>query len=79
MSLRANLPSVYVHCADRKPRGIAPRPSFADVIFIGPFDLAKSMNVKFGGDEHQQAISTILEATKAANKHAAIFVRLSSP
>ncbi|BGO92445.1 hypothetical protein NBRC10512_000506 [Rhodotorula toruloides] len=44
-----------------------------DVIFIGPFDLAKSMDVKFGGDEHQKAISTILKSTKAAKKHAAIF------
>ncbi|GAA6016252.1 hypothetical protein JCM8202_005537 [Rhodotorula sphaerocarpa] len=45
----------------------------ADVLFIGPFDLANSLNVKFGGEEHESAIASILRATKAAGKYAGIF------
>ncbi|POY70146.1 hypothetical protein BMF94_6729 [Rhodotorula taiwanensis] len=45
----------------------------ADVMFIGPFDLAKSMQVQFGGDEHEKAIATVLKATQAAGKYASIF------
>ncbi|BGP36176.1 hypothetical protein JCM10449v2_000074 [Rhodotorula kratochvilovae] len=44
-----------------------------DIIFVGPFDLAKSMDVQFGGDAHQAAIAKILKATKAAGKFASIF------
>ncbi|KAG7447317.1 Phosphoenolpyruvate/pyruvate domain-containing protein [Guyanagaster necrorhizus] len=44
-----------------------------DVAFIGPFDLAVSMGVEFGGVEHEAAISKILEACKKAGKSAAIF------
>ncbi|KAK8866077.1 hypothetical protein IAR55_001228 [Kwoniella newhampshirensis] len=44
-----------------------------DVLFIGPFDLAKQMNVQFGGDEHEAAIAKTLAAAKAAGKTAAIF------
>ncbi|GAA5978324.1 hypothetical protein JCM10908_004314 [Rhodotorula pacifica] len=44
-----------------------------DVLFIGPFDLAKSMNVEFGGEEHQSAIAKVLKATKSAGKYASIF------
>ncbi|KWU44888.1 Phosphoenolpyruvate/pyruvate domain-containing protein [Rhodotorula sp. JG-1b] len=44
-----------------------------DVIFIGPFDLAKSMNVEFGGEQHESAIAKVLKATKAAGKYASIF------
>lgn len=49
----------------------------SDVLFIGPFDLANSLNVKFGGEEHESAIASILRATKAAGKYAGIFVRRS--
>ncbi|ORY44660.1 Pyruvate/Phosphoenolpyruvate kinase-like domain-containing protein [Leucosporidium creatinivorum] len=44
-----------------------------DVLFVGPFDLAKSMDIKFGSDEHEAAIARILKATKAAGKVASIF------
>ncbi|BEJ11442.1 hypothetical protein CspHIS471_0108640 [Cutaneotrichosporon sp. HIS471] len=44
-----------------------------DVLFVGPFDLAKSMDVPFGGEEHEAAIASVLKATHAAGKKAAIF------
>ncbi|ETS76804.1 hypothetical protein PFICI_12191 [Pestalotiopsis fici W106-1] len=44
-----------------------------DVVFIGPFDLAKQMGVERGGEEHEAAIQRILNATKSAGKKAAIF------
>lgn len=44
---------------------------------IGPFDLAKQMNVVRGGEEHEAAIQRILKAAKAAGKIAAIFCRSS--
>ncbi|GAA6042938.1 hypothetical protein JCM8097_000006 [Rhodosporidiobolus ruineniae] len=44
-----------------------------DVIFVGPFDLAKSMDVPFGSDKHEAAIARILKATKDAGKIASIF------
>ncbi|KAJ7712174.1 hypothetical protein DFH07DRAFT_975000 [Mycena maculata] len=31
-----------------------------NIVFIGPFDLATSMNVEFGGEEHEAAIIKIL-------------------
>lgn len=45
----------------------------SDSLFVGPFDLAKSMDVEFGGDAHQAAVARILKATKAAGKVASIF------
>ncbi|WVF70345.1 hypothetical protein IAT40_005135 [Kwoniella sp. CBS 6097] len=44
-----------------------------DVLFIGPFDLAKQMQVPFGGEEHEGAIAKTLKAAHAAGKTAAIF------
>lgn len=44
-----------------------------DVLFIGPFDLAKQMGVTRGGEEHESAIQRILAASHAAGKKAAIF------
>ncbi|EON95640.1 putative -dihydroxyhept-2-ene- -dioic acid aldolase protein [Phaeoacremonium minimum UCRPA7] len=44
-----------------------------DILLIGPFDLAKQMNVVRGGEEHEAAIQRILKAAKAAGKIAAIF------
>jgi len=44
-----------------------------DVLFIGPFDLAKQMGVTRGGGEHEAAIQRILKAAKSAGKTAAIF------
>ncbi|RAL06600.1 HpcH/HpaI aldolase family protein [Aspergillus homomorphus CBS 101889] len=44
-----------------------------DGLLIGPFDLAKHLNVPRGGEEHEAAIKRILAATKAAGKRAAIF------
>lgn len=44
-----------------------------DVLFIGPFDLAKQMGITRGGEEHEQAIQRILAAAHAAGKKAAIF------
>lgn len=46
-----------------------------DVLFIGPFDLAKQMGVARGGKEHESAIQRILTASHAAGKKAAIFCR----
>lgn len=47
-----------------------------DVLFIGPFDLAKQMGVARGGEEHEAAIQRILAAARAENKKAAIFCKL---
>ncbi|GLI72787.1 hypothetical protein PoHVEF18_000971 [Penicillium ochrochloron] len=44
-----------------------------DVLFIGPFDLAKQMNVTRGGEEHEAAIKRVLTAAHNAGKKAAIF------
>ncbi|EIN13352.1 Phosphoenolpyruvate/pyruvate domain-containing protein [Punctularia strigosozonata HHB-11173 SS5] len=44
-----------------------------DIAFIGPFDLALSMGVEFGSQEHEDAIARILAAAKSAGKLAAIF------
>ncbi|KAJ5825230.1 hypothetical protein N7474_002368 [Penicillium riverlandense] len=44
-----------------------------DVLFIGPFDLAKQMGVQRGGEEHEAAILRTLAAANAAGKKAAIF------
>ncbi|KAJ7146045.1 Phosphoenolpyruvate/pyruvate domain-containing protein [Mycena epipterygia] len=44
-----------------------------DATFIGPYDLAVSMGVEVGSDEHEAAILKILEATKKAGKIAGIF------
>jgi 4-hydroxy-2-oxoheptanedioate aldolase len=44
-----------------------------DLLFIGPFDLSKFLNVQFGGEEHEAAIARILKAAHAAGKTAGIF------
>ncbi|RSH89560.1 hypothetical protein EHS25_002111 [Saitozyma podzolica] len=44
-----------------------------DVLFIGPFDLCKFMNVPFGSEEHEAAIQRVLQAAMTAGKGAAIF------
>ncbi|KAI1266073.1 Pyruvate/Phosphoenolpyruvate kinase-like domain-containing protein [Xylariaceae sp. FL1019] len=44
-----------------------------DVLLIGPFDLAKQLNVTHGGQEHEAAITRILKGAKSAGKIAAIF------
>ena len=44
-----------------------------DVLFVGPFDLAKSMDIEFGGKEHEEAIAKTLKACKDNGKKAAIF------
>ncbi|KXJ85734.1 Pyruvate/Phosphoenolpyruvate kinase-like domain-containing protein [Microdochium bolleyi] len=44
-----------------------------DGVLIGPFDLAKSMGVERGGEQHEAAIQRILKAAKDAGKQAAIF------
>ncbi|KAF2122560.1 2,4-dihydroxyhept-2-ene-1,7-dioic acid aldolase, partial [Lophiotrema nucula] len=44
-----------------------------DVLFIGPFDLAKQMGVQRGGEEHEAAIQRTLKAAHDAGKKAAIF------
>ncbi|KAI9368718.1 Pyruvate/Phosphoenolpyruvate kinase-like domain-containing protein [Aspergillus egyptiacus] len=44
-----------------------------DGVLIGPFDLAKSMGVQRGGEEHEAAIQRILAAAHSAGKKAAIF------
>ena len=43
------------------------------LLLTGPFDLAKQMQVQFGGEEHEAAIAKTLKAAKAAGKTAAIF------
>ncbi|RAL01124.1 HpcH/HpaI aldolase family protein [Aspergillus ibericus CBS 121593] len=44
-----------------------------DVLFIGPFDLAKQMGVRRGSDEHERAIQRVLDAARRFGKTAAIF------
>ncbi|KIK64920.1 hypothetical protein GYMLUDRAFT_94405 [Collybiopsis luxurians FD-317 M1] len=44
-----------------------------DVVFIGPFDLAMSMGVEFGGEAHEAAIAKILATAQKHGKVAAIF------
>jgi 4-hydroxy-2-oxoheptanedioate aldolase len=44
-----------------------------DVLFIGPFDLSKSMNVPFGSEAHNTAIERILAAAHKYGKTAATF------
>ncbi|KAF9074636.1 Phosphoenolpyruvate/pyruvate domain-containing protein [Rhodocollybia butyracea] len=44
-----------------------------DVVFIGPFDLALSMGVEFGGEAHEAAIAKILAAAQKHKKVAAMF------
>ncbi|KAJ6115690.1 hypothetical protein N7523_006107 [Penicillium sp. IBT 18751x] len=44
-----------------------------DVLFIGPFDLAKQTGVTRGGEEHEASIQRILAAAHAHGKKAAIF------
>ncbi|KAF2448725.1 Phosphoenolpyruvate/pyruvate domain-containing protein, partial [Karstenula rhodostoma CBS 690.94] len=44
-----------------------------DVLFIGPFDLAKQMGVQRGGEEHEAAIQRTLKAAHSSGKKAAIF------
>ena len=46
-----------------------------DVLFVGPFDLAKSMDIEFGGKEHEDAIAKTLKACKDNKKYAAIFCK----
>jgi 4-hydroxy-2-oxoheptanedioate aldolase len=46
-----------------------------DVLFIGPFDLAKQMGVTRCGEEHEAAIQRVLAAAHASGKKAAIFCR----
>lgn len=47
-----------------------------DLIFIGPFDLSKKMNLTRGGEEHEAVIQRILKASHAAGKKADIFCTL---
>lgn len=49
-----------------------------DVLFVGPFDLAKSMDIKFGGDEHEAAIDKVLQTAKKNGKKSAIFCMSSN-
>lgn len=44
-----------------------------DIAFIGPFDLAVSMGVEFGGEEHEEAIAKVLAACQKAGKAAGIY------
>ncbi|KAJ5563057.1 Pyruvate/Phosphoenolpyruvate kinase [Penicillium sp. DV-2018c] len=44
-----------------------------DVLFIGPFDLAKQMRITRGSEEHEAAIQRVLDAAKSNGKKAAIF------
>ena len=39
-----------------------------DGCWIGPYDLAKSMGVAFGSEQHEQAISRVLEACRSIGK-----------
>ncbi|CAK7230205.1 hypothetical protein SBRCBS47491_007506 [Sporothrix bragantina] len=44
-----------------------------DVLLVGPFDLAKQMDVQPGGPEHEAAIQKVLKAAHGVGKTAAIF------
>ena len=43
-----------------------------DVIFVGPVDLASSLGVPAGGQEHSAAIRTIIDTALAARRHVGI-------
>lgn len=49
-----------------------------DMLFVGPFDLAKSMDIKFGGDEHEEAIEKVRVTAKKNGKKSAIFCKSTS-
>lgn len=49
-----------------------------DVLFIGPFDMAKQMGLERGGPEHEAAIQRVLAAAHNAGKKAAIFCESSN-
>ncbi|KAJ6015966.1 Phosphoenolpyruvate/pyruvate domain-containing protein [Penicillium herquei] len=44
-----------------------------NLLFIGPFNLSKQMNVTRGGEEHEAAIQRVLTAAHFAGKKATIF------
>ena len=46
---------------------------------MGPFDLAKSMDIEFGGEEHERTIASVLEAARGTGKKAAIFCGSTRP
>ena len=46
---------------------------------MGPFDLAKSMDIEFGGEEHERTIASVLEAARGQGKKAAIFCESTRP
>jgi len=46
-----------------------------DALFVGPFDLANSMGVAPGGDDHHAAITHVIEASIAAGQRAGVFCR----
>ena len=50
-----------------------------DVLFIGPFDLAKQTGVVRGGEEHEGFIQRTLAAAHGAGKKAAIFCKSRPP
>jgi 2-keto-3-deoxy-L-rhamnonate aldolase RhmA len=50
-----------------------------DVLFVGPFDLAKSMDIEIGGEEHERTIEGVLRACKENKKKAAIFCECAPP
>jgi 2-keto-3-deoxy-L-rhamnonate aldolase RhmA len=52
---------------------------FHELTVHRPFDLAFSLGVKPGSEEHEAAIAKILAACKKAGKVAAIFCRMSPP
>ncbi|KAJ6524583.1 Phosphoenolpyruvate/pyruvate domain-containing protein [Mycena capillaripes] len=66
VSVQIEHPDAVAHIDEIVQEGI-------DATFIGPYDLAVSMGVEFGGSEHEAAIAKILDATKKAGKVAGIF------
>lgn len=49
-----------------------------DGCWIGPYDLAKSMGLVFGSDEHEEAISQILKACQSTGKVPGIWANMDS-
>jgi 4-hydroxy-2-oxoheptanedioate aldolase len=49
-----------------------------DGCWIGPYDLAKSMGIVFGDDEHEQVISQILQACRNTGKVPGIWANMDS-
>lgn len=78
----AAVPGVDVLFVGESPVStFSPHDDQSSLVFCmtGPFDLAKSMNIEFGSQAHEDAIARTLTACKANNKFASIFCMFHFP